>query len=81
MVSSIGLNMMNNGAFGNMMNNSTRLGMIGQGGDPAMLQQKEKGLMADNLNNQLLYSAGDLMQQSADKVKEDNIKRSFNMFA
>jgi hypothetical protein len=48
--------------------------------DTSALQSSEKSLSMDNLNNQLAYNATSAMEDSQQKAKDEEIKRSFSMF-
>lgn len=81
-VSQVG--MMNNAAFGTMQNCNTMMSMARNAGSSKNLQalsKKETGLQIQNLQNQLVYSASEAMEDSQEKIKKENIKRSFSMFA
>lgn len=81
-VSYIGMN--SNAAYGMMQNSNAMLSMArGAYGsdDTRSMAQKEKGLQTDNLNNQVTYSATELMEESQKKVQNENFKRAFSCFA
>ena len=81
-VSQVG--MMNNAAFNTMQNCDTMMGMTRNAGSATNMQalsKKETNLQVQNLQNQLTYQACDAMEDSQQKMKKDNIKRSFTMFA
>ena len=81
-VSYVGMN--SNAAYGMMQNADTMLGMCRNSSgsqDTRAMAQKEKGLQMDSLNNQLVYTATDLMEDSQKKMRNANIKRAFSYFA
>lgn len=81
-ISCIGMN--SDAAYGMMRNSEAMLSMSrGASGseDTRALSQKEKGLQIDNLNNQVTYSATELMEESQKKAQKENFKRAFSYFA
>ena len=76
------IGMINNASFGIMNNCESMTSMMRNGsmGSSSILKA-EKGLQMDNLNKSLEYSAYGLMEDSAKKLRNDNIKRSFSTFA
>lgn len=80
------INSINNASF-NMMQGSASLMDLSRfaGSQPSQntsaLNQSEKRLLADKLQNELVYQASSYMEDSAEKIKKENIKRSFSTFA
>ena len=74
-----------NAAFGWMQAANARLGMISccGGGQPSFrgLNNSDRNLELDMLNDSFQYQAYTAMADSQEKIKKDNIKRSFSTFA
>lgn len=74
-----------NAAFNWMQAANARLGMLSccGGGQPSFkgLHNSDRNLELDMLNDSFNYQAYTAMADSMEKVKKDNIKRSFSMFA
>lgn len=51
------------------------------GGNSKAIQEYEKRLQAQMLNDSLNYKANLLIEESMDRVRKENIKRSFSIFA
>lgn len=78
------INMINNSAFASQQNSFAMISAIrsvGPDSNTNLLQESEKQLNVNKLNNDLTYNAVLLMEKSQKKVNQDNIKRTFEMFA
>lgn len=77
------IGMINNASFSMMNNSEAMMGLMRgtSSRDINSIHQAEKGLQMDRLNNQTEYSAYSLMEDSARKLRNDNIKRTFSTFA
>lgn len=75
----------NNAAFGWMQAANARLGMLSccGGGQPSFkgLYNADRNLELDMLNDSFNYQAYTAMAGSMEKIKKENIKRSFSIFA
>ena len=70
----------NNAAF-NWMNASNSLMNLSFRGNSSSLLSSEKGLNASMLNDSFIYKAALLQEESMKKVQNENIKRTFSIFA
>lgn len=73
-----------NAAFMWMQAANARLSMLSCcGGNPSFqgLYNADRNLQLDMLNDSFQYQANNEIADSMEKVKKDNIKRSFSMFA
>lgn len=78
------VNMINDSAFGIQQSSDSMLGMIRNASPDSntnLLQSSEKQLNINKLNNELVYNASLEMEKSQKKVNQDNIKRTFSIFA
>lgn len=80
--------MANNMAFRGMMANNARINMLsGLNGQPmnsdqlAALNAMDTQLEIDSLNSSLQYKYAKKMLEQLKKLQEDDIQRSFNVFA
>lgn len=86
MTTSIGglnaMNMANWAAYNMMTNSNARLGLLSFRGDTDLraLNNADKRLDLDMLNNGLLYKASLAQEESLKKITDQNIKRTFCMF-
>ena len=76
----------NNAAFGAMQNQNGMTSLARGVGNakPAQMnaiQQKEKGLQTNTLQNLFMYSALSAMEDSQRRQEKENIKRTFSTFA
>lgn len=75
---------MNNAAYSLMQNRNALMGLTrnaGSFGNMNALRNAETRLQLDSLQNQWLYSAAELMEDSQRKLQKENIKRTFSTFA
>lgn len=71
-----------NAAFRWMQASNARMGMLSCCGQPSFKgNDKDQNLELDMLNDSFQYSAYNAMADSMERVKKQNIKRSFSMFA
>lgn len=70
-------------AFGWMQAANSRIGMLSCCGQPSFKGNRDKdtNLQLDMLNDSFQYQAYMTMADSMDRVKKDNIRRSFSVFA
>lgn len=81
MIKPIGRLSANNAAF-NWMNAANSLtNLTNSNMDSRSKISFEKRLTADMLNDSLMYKASLLQEESMDKVRKENIKRTFSTFA
>lgn len=76
---SIGTELRLNSGFALQQNNQKLMNGLAKPGSVSF--GAEKKLMLNNINNQLLYKASFLIEESQKKQEEENIKRSFSTFA
>lgn len=72
-----------NAAFNWMQTANARMGMLSCCGQPSFkgLHNSDTNLQLDMLNDSFRYQAYNAMADSQEKVKKENNKRSFSMFA
>lgn len=72
-----------NAAFNAMQtkNAMTNLTKNAQDVNPKALLQNEKKLMTNGIKNQLEYKAADIIENTQKKLKDENIKRTFDVIA
>lgn len=77
------INTINNAAYSWMNSANALISMTGNAANqnPASLLSNEKNLRMTMLNDSLMYKANELQEEVAQKLKKDNIKRSFSTFA
>ncbi|MFA7658032.1 MAG: hypothetical protein WCY19_01205 [Candidatus Gastranaerophilaceae bacterium] len=71
----------NNAAFNWMNSANSLMGLLSFGGNSSSLLASEQRLTSGMLNNSLIYKASLLQEESMKKVSDENIKRSFSIFA
>lgn len=78
------VNMIDDSSFAIGQDSDAMLGMIrtaSPDSDTKLLQDSEKQLNIDKLNNELVYNASLVMEESQKKVSKEHIKRTFSMFS
>lgn len=79
------INTTNNAAFGMMSNADAIMGLSRNSGmsfkNHDTLHAIDKKLTLDMIKNKLLYMMGLAQEKTFDKIKKDNIKRTFSTFA
>lgn len=76
--------MIDDSSFAIGQDSDAMLGMIrtaSPDSDTKLLQDSEKQLNIDKLNNELVYNASLVMEESQKKVSKEHIKRTFSMFS
>lgn len=81
MTNPIGRLSANNAAYNWMNASNSLIGLCSFRGNSASLMSAERNLRLNMLNDSLNYRAGLLMDESMKKVQDENIKRTFSMFA
>ncbi len=74
--------MMNNAGFNIMQNSQALFNMTKSNGvNPnRSIFKKETSLQISNLQNQTIFKAAQLMEESQKKINHDKIKRSYSIF-
>lgn len=78
------VSMINDSSFGMQQDSDAMLGMIrtaSPNSDTKLLQESEKQLNIDKLNDELMYNASIVMEESQKKASKEHIKRTFSMFS
>lgn len=79
--------MMSDSAFGVQKNLSSISSLASSASSSASesemstMLKKEQALTSENLKNQFVYNASDMMADSQDKINKENIKRTFSLLA
>lgn len=81
MTNSIGRLTANNAAYNWMSSSNALMGLASRGGNGASLLRSENSLRMSMLNDSLNYKAGLLMDETNKKLTDENIKRTFSVFA
>lgn len=80
MTNTIGGLTANNAAYNWMSSANSLRALSFRGGNGASLLSSERSLKSGMLNYSVNYQAGLLMEETAQKLKKDNIKRTFDIF-
>lgn len=70
-----------NAAFNWMNASNSLMGLMSFKGNSGSLLSTEKNLTSGMLNDGLMYKAGLLQEESAKNIRNENIKRTFSIFA
>lgn len=80
------INSMNNAAYGMMQTSNALMQMVSFAGtnpnvDLGKLHSAENALMMKMLNDSFIYKISQAQEKQLKKLEQDNIKRSFSVFA
>ena len=77
--------MCSSAAFSIMQNNNALMKFARGAGDGSSnnlgaMHRSEKSLLLNNVQNNLIYNASGLMEEAQKKLRDENIKRTFDTF-
>lgn len=75
------IEMMSDSSFNIQRNLDSMSKSAPSGDNPESTLEKEQGMVSDNLQNKLVYTASDYMADTEQRVRKENIKRSFDVFS